>query len=58
MQEEKLIVVKPVGHPKVTAAMAYVPNQSFDKLLATDVAFQVGTIFSELYLPFTGKEPK
>ena len=36
-------------------AMAYVPWQQFQNLYDLDRALQVGTIFSELDKPFTGK---
>ncbi len=36
-------------------AMAYVPMQKWQKLYEPDVAFERGTIFSELDLPFLGR---
>lgn len=37
-------------------AMAYVPKQKWKKLYEPDVALERGTIFSELDLPFLGKQ--
>lgn len=36
-------------------AMVYVPLQSFDKLYNLDNAFEAGTLFEELDLPFEGE---
>lgn len=36
-------------------AMAYVPWQEFDQAFEPQRALSVGTIFPELYKPFTGK---
>lgn len=41
---------------KYPLAMAYVPWQQFDRIYENlDEAFQYGTIFPELNLPFTGR---
>lgn len=37
-------------------AMAYVPDLDFSQILPLETAFCVGTVFSCLNLPFTGKE--
>lgn len=41
---------------KFPVGMAYVPWQHFEKLYDNlEVAYQNGTIFPELYKPFTGR---
>jgi len=37
-------------------SMAYVPDLDFSQILPLETAFCVGTIFTCLHLPFTGKE--
>ena len=39
----------------LSLAMAYVPYQNFDDLNDSPKALECGTLFRELYMPFTGQ---
>lgn len=43
------------GLEKYPLAMVYVPLQSFDKVYDLEKAFDAGTLFEELDLPFMGE---
>ena len=40
----------------LSLAMAYVPYQHFDNLNEAPKALEQGTLFKELYMPFTGQK--
>ncbi len=40
---------------KQVLAMAYVPDQEFENLMTPESAFEAGTIYKDLCLPFCGK---
>ena len=50
---------RPSALPTVMVpAMAYVPIQFYDTVFSPEEAFECGTLFPELALPFTGCDPK
>ncbi|MBR4867650.1 MAG: spore coat associated protein CotJA [Clostridia bacterium] len=51
-QENKIPTLLP---EEVSLAMAYVPFQQNSQMVAAEEGFERGTIFADLYKPFTGK---
>ena len=51
-QESKIPTLLP---EEVSLAMAYVPFQQNSQMVAAEEGFERGTVFADLYKPFTGK---